>query len=133
MSFGRSIPITSEGSRLRLPGAIDDDQLSDCKGQWNTQPSDKPSCMELYIQRIKLIHILENVLEKEDRATSEIMPDLSSILKLDTMLIQWQESLPSHLQSPEVGRGDVSAGLTSSDSEGSEKSPDTDRLYSRSE
>ena len=105
MSFGRPLMITSSGGeRLRLPEAIDDEYLSvEPGGKRNLQPGNCPSLLESYVQTINLYDILGQVLDREEAKESPTSRtdsnlDTQSLLHLDTMIMEWRDSLPSHLQ-----------------------------------
>lgn len=116
MSFGRPLMINRGATdTLTLPEAIDDERLNEeAGGRWNSQPSNCPSLLESYIQTIKLYDILGQVLDREDSkdgggggAAGRMPPadrppmansDTQSLLDLDTMIMEWRDSLPAHLQ-----------------------------------
>ncbi|KAK3897730.1 fungal-specific transcription factor domain-containing protein [Staphylotrichum tortipilum] len=116
MSFGRPLMINSGTTdQLTLPAAIDDERLNEeAGGRWNCQPTNCPSLLESYIQTIKLYDILGQVLDREDSkdggggaAPGRLPPadrlpmansDTQSLLDLDTMIMEWRDSLPAHLQ-----------------------------------
>lgn len=99
MSFGRPLMITTVNETVLLPQPIDDDRLSGELGRQNTQPRDIPSLLESYIQTIKLYDILREVLDREEmKDTSGSSLDIRSLLTLDTMIMEWRDSLPSHLR-----------------------------------
>lgn len=91
--------IAGGSETVPLPQPIDDDRLSGEFGQRNTQPKDIPSLLESYIQTIKLYDILREVLDREElKGASDSYPDIRSLLTLDTMIMEWRDSLPPHLQ-----------------------------------
>ncbi|KAK4447154.1 fungal-specific transcription factor domain-containing protein [Podospora aff. communis PSN243] len=102
MSFGRPLMITTTGGeQLRLPEAIDDEHLCEEAGvKRNRQPVNCPSMLEGYVQTIKLYGILGKVLDREecDDASHSTSVDTQSLLDLDTMIMEWRDSLPTHLQ-----------------------------------
>jgi hypothetical protein len=99
MSFGRPLMIVTRDETVRLPEPIDDSRLGEKMGEWNTQPRDHPSLLESYIQSIKLYDILKQVLDREElKDSSDICPDIRSLLSLDTMIMEWRDALPSYLQ-----------------------------------
>ena len=130
MSFGRPLMINSGGAdQLTLPEAIDDERLNEeVGGMWNRQPSNCPSLLESYIQTIKLYDILGQVLDREDSkdgsggAAGRMPPvdrpplansDTQSLLDLDTMIMEWRDSLPAHLQyDPSLDRDRPDGALT---------------------
>lgn len=131
MSFGRPLMITNSSSeRLGLPHAIDDEYLSDRPGaEWGSQPPGQHSMLESYIQTIKLYDILGQVLDREEwrdgPAFSRVAPadlgsapdnvgaNTQSMLDLDTLIMEWMDSLPEYLRydpSPENDRRRDGAG-----------------------
>ncbi|KAE8383726.1 fungal-specific transcription factor domain-containing protein [Aspergillus bertholletiae] len=99
MSFGRPLMIATAGEAVQLPEAIDDDRLSEVVGGWNCQLSNIPSLLEPYVQTIKLYDILKQVLDREELTdSSDICLDIHSILRLDTMIMEWRDALPSYLR-----------------------------------
>ncbi|KAK3402693.1 fungal-specific transcription factor domain-containing protein [Sordaria brevicollis] len=131
MSFGRPLMITNSSSdRLGLPHAIDDEYLSDKPGaEWGSQPPGQHSMLESYIQTIKLYDILGQVLDREEwrdgPAFSKVTPadlgsapenvaaNTQSMLDLDTLIMEWLDSLPEYLRydpSPENDRRRDGAG-----------------------
>ncbi|CCC05646.1 unnamed protein product [Sordaria macrospora k-hell] len=131
MSFGRPLMITNASNdKLQLPHAIDDEYLSDKPGaERGTQPPGQQSMLESYIQTIKLYDILGQVLDREEwrdgSAFARVAPaDLGSVpdnvaantqsmLDLDTLIMEWMDSLPEYLRyepSPENDRRQDGAG-----------------------
>ncbi|KAK5659812.1 hypothetical protein OQA88_1024 [Cercophora sp. LCS_1] len=138
MSFGRPLMInTGAADQLRLPEAIDDEHLSEEIGEkCNAQPANCPSMLESYIQTIKLYDILGQVLDREEsndaNKTSYSNADTQSLLDLDTMIMEWRDSLPPHLQydpSSEGSREDH--GLSPSGAVVTDFSAQAKRLHAR--
>jgi hypothetical protein len=108
MCLGRRIETITSGKRIRLPQSIDDSRLSDVVGECSSQPKELPSLLESYIQTIKLYEVLGKVLHQYK---SEILPsskgsygkrpqatyNIQNILDLDTLIMDWRESLPKYL------------------------------------
>lgn len=109
MSFGRPLMIVTGGNGIRLPEAIDDDRLSEEAGKWNTPLRDRPSLLESYIRTIQLYDILGQVLDREEHTEAissenfsasqeEEISKTAAMLKLDTKILEWRDSLPEYLQ-----------------------------------
>ncbi|BEI83411.1 hypothetical protein CcaverHIS002_0400150 [Cutaneotrichosporon cavernicola] len=106
--FGRTSMIRSDQLRLPLPEAIDDEYLSEDKAKRNSQPENCPSTVESFIETIKLYAILGQVLDRDESTDMARTPrpdalssghaDAQSLLDLDTMIMEWRDSLPPHLQ-----------------------------------
>lgn len=98
--------IDTAGNGVRLPEAIDDDRLSEEVGKWNTPSKDRPSLLESYIHTIKLYDILGQVLDREElkestsakNSTMTLSEETSNVLRLDTKILEWRDSLPPYLQ-----------------------------------
>ncbi|KAH7038961.1 fungal-specific transcription factor domain-containing protein [Macrophomina phaseolina] len=108
MSFGRA-PMVAANTKSKLPEAIDDDRLSDEAAKWNYQPSGLPSLLESYIETIKLYDILGHVLCRDElqesrsarNSTGKPSPAtlyIRAILDMDTMIMEWWDSLPRYLK-----------------------------------
>ncbi|KAJ5520864.1 fungal-specific transcription factor domain-containing protein [Penicillium fimorum] len=144
MSFGRPLMIPSGGSMIKLPEAIDDEQLNSEVGKWNTQPKGLPSLLESYIETIKLYDILGQALDREELRESILSSklhsesstdDLSNILKLETKIMEWREALSSYLQyEPPVSNYDLGESVTSEEATilSSHLLAQATRLYTRS-
>ncbi|KAG7285016.1 hypothetical protein NEMBOFW57_009634 [Staphylotrichum longicolle] len=104
MSFGRPLMINTAGNeQLKLPEAIDDEYLSDVAGgEWNSQPSNRPSLLESYIQTIKLYDILGQVLDRE-----ELKDDKLS--RRDLQLAQGKASSPCVMRIQDLMLSDIAA------------------------
>lgn len=109
MSFGRPLMIATGNEEMKLPASIDDSYLSDEMETWNAQLETTPSLLESYIQTIKLYDILGQVLDREERRYSrsieshsassiEANIDIQSLMSLDTIIMEWKDSLPAYLQ-----------------------------------
>jgi hypothetical protein len=106
--FGRTSMIRSDHLRLSLPEAIDDEYLSEDKARHNAQPANRPSTVGSFIETIKLYAILGQVLDRDESKAaawtqpSDALPnghtDAQSLLDLDTVIMEWRDALPSHLQ-----------------------------------
>lgn len=108
--FGRASMIRGDQLRLRLPEAIDDEYLSEEIATRNSQPADRPSALELFIQTIKLYAILDQIWDQDREAPKSVagtprhdslpysMADVQPLLDLDTTIMDWRDSLPPHLQ-----------------------------------
>ena len=151
MSFGRPVMInTTTGSEQpRLPEAIDDEHLSEVAGgKWNSQPGNCPSLLASYIQTIKLYDILGQVLDREELKDGMMTPnrlphqdklsrlnsDTQSLLDLDTMIMEWRDSLPPYLQyDPSVDMSREDRGLTPDSIPPTDFSAQAKRLHARYE
>ena len=110
MAFGRPLMAGVKWNSTYLPQVIDDNLLSESPHDSANQPAYLPSLLECYIEHIKLYDILDQALHREDKNglqdsssmnkddTTSVTSTLRNVLDLDTMLIKWQESLPSYLR-----------------------------------
>ncbi|KAL8828757.1 MAG: hypothetical protein Q9191_002410 [Dirinaria sp. TL-2023a] len=116
MTLGRPPTITKTNAlSIPLPASIDDEYLSMIHGSDGTQPPEKPSKTEFYVQFLKLYVLQEETLSVmySDEATepsltpSERIERLGfdNVLKIDSSLQKWNDSLPPHLRVPNGSDG----------------------------
>ncbi|KAJ5636946.1 fungal-specific transcription factor domain-containing protein [Penicillium longicatenatum] len=134
MSFGRPLMIVNNRQAVRLPTSIDDNRLSEELGTCNVQSTSVPSLLESYVRTIRLYDILKIVLDREELKDSlNKSPDIQSLLRLDTMIMEWRDALPSYLQYDPLSEGTISGeqhipGMTTTQTDFSAQAK---RLYAR--
>lgn len=72
-------------------------------------PSDLPTILEYYYEKIRLYDILRQVIQRDSRyacpattPTTDIDARMREVLSLDTKVMEWQDALPSYLKHPKI-------------------------------
>ena len=109
MTLGRLTTISkTEASSAPFPASIDDEFLSTATGVDSSQPQDKPSETEFYVQTVKLYVLQEETLSvmysdrmKQTGLTPSeklLQLDFNCVFTLDASLRKWNETLPDYLK-----------------------------------
>ena len=120
MTYGRPAMIGKRSAAaVPLPMAIDEHYLSGDPHRKNSQPEDRPSILDFFIQSLDLYRILNEILLNVYAADPKTGPNIdewecffpsrydgqrgSSFLDLDRELTLWERGLPCHLTVSNVG------------------------------
>jgi len=113
MTLGRPMMVSrADAPSVPLPASIDDQCLSSDPGPGSSQPANKPSEIEFYVQSLRLFNITEETLtamysgEATRRYASHACPspterleklDFNTIIKIDCSLRKRSDVLPNYL------------------------------------
>jgi len=109
MTLGRPTMIPkADALAVPFPAAIDDQYLSPKLGDDHSQPQEQISIVEFYVQSLKLYIINEETLSTMYKSDGSDGPpsamtklanlDLNTILRLDSAITDWYDSLPKKLK-----------------------------------
>lgn len=112
-TLGRPLMISkADATAVPFPASIDDEYMSSEEGSVSSQPPDKPSLIEFYVQSLHLFEIVEETLSamyhkdsRSDAVDSQAAPferleslDFNTIVSIDSSIRRWHRSLPEYLK-----------------------------------